>query len=303
MKYFYSLLLITLLVLPSLAQSDFNEPPTRSEFEQVKSKIQVYERNLNNVTSRMNGINAEIDNAFVRLDSMMYEQEMYLDSVIELKSQNSQGIQEDAVANFLTTEDLNPIYDEIDKKLKKQEEVSMLFIYGLAGGIGLLLILLILFFILSGQKVKKLKKELLALQEENKTAMETGMAEMKNSMTKLESTHKADSEQLKKEIEKQTSAIRTSTDLSAKSLQEKSAENMKTISEKLESGIEGVNAAREKAVEALKKSSDEKLSKNNKSFNDKLSDVESHFKSEIDKLSEIKDKLINDIKNLGKEKK
>jgi hypothetical protein len=192
MKYFYGLLILIITFGTTTAQSDFNEPPTRSEFEQVKSKIQVYERNLNNVTARMNGINAEIDNAFVRLDSVMYDQEMYLDSVIQRMALESQGIQEEAVAKFLTSEDLDPIHDEIDKKLNAQNEENMLLIYGLAGGIGLVLILLILFFILSGQKVKKLKKELLALQEENKTAMETGMAEMKNSIAKLESMHKAD---------------------------------------------------------------------------------------------------------------
>lgn len=299
MKYFYGLLILIITFGTTTAQSDFNEPPTRSEFEQVKSKIQVYERNLNNVTARMNGINAEIDNAFVRLDSVMYDQEMYLDSVIQRMALESQGIQEEAVAKFLTSEDLDPIHDEIDKKLNAQNEENMLLIYGLAGGIGLLLILLILFFILSGLKVKKLKKELLALQEENKTAMETGMAEMRNSITKLESMHKADNEQLKKEIEKQTSAVRTSTDLSVKSLQEKSAENMKTISSKLESGIEEVNAAWKKAIDSMKKSSDEKLSKSDTSFNEKLSDIENRLKSEIDKLSDMKDKLLADIKKLG----
>ncbi|MEA1873595.1 MAG: hypothetical protein U9N51_04070, partial [Bacteroidota bacterium] len=259
MKCFYGLLILIITFGVSTAQSDFNEPPTRSEFEQVKSKIQVYERNLNNVTSRMNGINAEIDNAFVRLDSVMYEQEYYLDSVIQRMALESQGIQKDAVAKFLTTEDLDPIHKEIDKKLDAQNEGNMLLIYGLAVGIGFLLLLLVLFFILSGIKVKKLKKELLALQEENKTAMESGMAEMKTSIAKIESMHKADNEQLKKEIEKQTSAVRTSTDLSVKSLQEKSAENMKTINSKLESGIAEVNAAWKEAIDSMKKSNDEKL--------------------------------------------
>jgi rubrerythrin len=302
MKYFYSLLILIITFGALPAQSDFNEPPTRSEFEQVKSKIQVYERNQNNVLARMNGINAEIDNAFVRLDSVMYDQEMYLDSVIQRMALESQGIQEEAVAKFLTTEDLVPINDEIDKKLKAQNEENMLLIYGLAGGIGLVLILLILFFILSGKKVKKLRKELLTMQEENKTAMENSIAEMENSLAKLESMHKADNDQLKKEIDKQTSAIRTSTDLSVKSLQEKSSENMKTISKNLEAGIEEVNAAWKKAIDSMKKSSDEKLSKSDTSFNEKLSDIETSFKSEIDKLSDIKDKLVADVKKLEKQK-
>jgi len=299
MKYLYSVLLIVIFSVSSLAQNNFNEPPTRSEFEQVKSKIQVYERNLSNVSSRMNGINAEIDNAFVRLDSVMYDQEMYLDSVIQRMALESQGIQEEAVAKFLTSDDLEPIHKEIDEKLEAQNEENMLLIYGLAGGIGLLLILLILFFMLSGMKVKKLRKELLALQEDNKQAMENQLAEIKNSFAKLESMHKADNAELKKEIEKQTSAVRTSTDLSVKSLQEKSAENMRTISSKLESGIEEVNAAWKKAIDSMKKSNDEKLSKSDTSFNEKLADVETRFKSEIDKLSDMKDKLLAEIKKLG----
>jgi hypothetical protein len=74
---------------------------------------------------------------------------------------------------------------------------------------------------------------------------------------------------------------------------------MKTISSKLESGLEEVNAAWKKAIDSMKKSNNEKLSKSDTSFNEKLADVENRFKSEIDKLSDMKDKLVADIKKLG----
>lgn len=293
MKYFYSLLIFAITINLVYAQSDFNEPPTRSEFEQLKSKVQVYERNQNNVMARMNGINTEIDNAFLRLDSVMLDQEAYLDSIINRMALESQGLQEEAVKSFLTADDLLPLKSKMEEDFAKQQEESMFYNSIAGGGILLVLIITLVLFFISNGKRKKLKKSLLELQESNKAEIEKSMQEIKQ---KLESQIKESADSVQKENERQVSALRTNISQTTKQFEEQSAKNMESVVGKLDDAVSKLSTEWKANLETLSKAKDKLIENSEKQQVEKLTDF-------MDSTDKTMKKLENSIKKLQTEVK
>lgn len=297
MKYFYSLLIFAFTISTVCAQSNFNEPPTRSEFEQLKSKVQVYERNQNNVMARINGINTEIDDAFLRLDSVMHDQEAYLDSIFNRMALESQGLQEEAVKNFLTVDDLLPFESKMEENFAKQEEESM-FYNSIAGG-GILLVLittLVLFFISNGKR-KKLKKALLDLQESNKADIEKSIQEIKQ---KFESQIKENTISLQKENDKQVSALRTNISQTTQQFEEQSAKNMENVIGKLDDAIGKLNTEWKANLDALSKTKDSLIEHSEKQQSEKIADLVDSTNKTMKKLENSIKKLQTEIKKIDK---
>ncbi len=293
MKYFYSLLIFAFTISTICAQSNFNEPPTRSEFEQLKSKVQVYERNQNNVMARMNGINTEIDDAFLRLDSVMYDQEAYLDSIINRIALESQGLQEEAVKNFLTADDLIPLESKMEEDFAKQQEESMFYNSIAGGGILLVLIITLVLFFISNGKRKKLKKALLELQESNKTDIEKLIQEIKQ---KLESQIKESSDSLQNENDKQVSALRTNINQTTKQFEAQSEKNMESVISKLEDAVSKLDTEWKTNLDTLSKAKDKLIENSEKQQGEKVADF-------VDSTNKAMKKLENSIKKLQTEMK
>lgn len=296
MRYIYSVLVLLLSFSLLQAQSDFNEPPTRSEFEQLKSKVQVYERNQNNALARINSFNEDIDNAYMQLDSMMMVQKQYLDSVINRMALESQGVQAEAVAKFLTAEDLDPIHEEIVKKSEEAEEYSLLIVYAAGGGIALVLILVIVFFILSIRKTNKLKKELLANQEENLAEMQDRLDNLRTDlMGKLNSDLNDLEVKLKSNILNSESKQKTNLMNLEDALREKMEENkldLKASIDRLrkESFTEIDDQFKKADVKMNKISTDNK--KGNKEINEDVSTVKTKMEDIISSLGSLEKEIV-----------
>lgn len=295
MKYLYSLLFCLLITGMLNAQGDFNEPPTRSEFEQLKSKIQVYERNQIGFQARMNSITSEIDTAFIRLDEMMQSQEVYLDSVVMNMALESQGLQAEAVSKFVSVDEVEELKTDIDARFTEKDEFLWLVIY-IAGGLIVLLLLLVLFlFFIQGRKAKKAKK----VHEELTAKFETGINEIKTEIVSLkaevESVNKEFASLLnneiddrKKFVESKISVLSTNNDLAIKKQEEKTQIVVADISKSNASNIEGVQDAFKKELSELKKEEKKLRDKEVKALKKKQDDLSSKL-DELESLHQNSD--------------
>ncbi|MFO7788941.1 MAG: hypothetical protein ACQES1_03055 [Bacteroidota bacterium] len=263
------------------SKSDFNEPPTRSEFEQLKSKIQVYERKLNQVLGRMNSFNDEIDKSLTKLDSAMQKKMMQMEDTTA-----AGGLDPDVKSQFLTQEDFNAFEEKmmatIDDKLDKQaprdtDEKTMLYIYGIAGLSVILLILLIVLWIISGKRFKKQKAEIdekMQQMDENEEKFRHEFEETKNNLQK----------DLKNEIKKMEDALMVKINSNKTHIDVKYKDLNETMTKRIEDLKNEVDAAHVSAT----KQNEEKIQKVQKRANEAIE--EQTKKSEAD-IREITDKI------------
>jgi chromosome segregation ATPase len=277
------------------AQDNFNEPPTRSEFEQLKSKIQVYERNQIGFQAHMNSITSEIDTAFIRLDEMMQSKEVYLDSVVMNMALESQGLQAEAVSKFVSVDEVDALKTDIDARFTEKEEFLWLVIY-IAGGLIVLLLLLVLFlFFTQGKKAKKAKE----VHEELSGKFETGISEIKTEIeslkTEIESVNKEftsllnnEIDERKKSVENKISILSTNNDLAIKKQEEKTQIVVADLSVSNASNIAGVQDAFKNELSELKKEEKKLRDKEVKVLKKKQDDLSSKL-DELESLHQNSD--------------
>lgn len=292
MKYLYSLLFCLLITGMLNAQDNFNEPPTRSEFEQLKSKIQVYERNQFGFQARMNSITSEIDTAFIRLDEMMQSQEGYLDSVVMNMALESQGLQAEAVSKFVSVDEVDELKTDLDAKFTEEEEFLWLVIYIAGGLIVLLLLLILLFFFIQRKKAKKAHAELSDKFEtgivEIRTEIGSLKTEMKSLNKELTSLLNNEIDERKTFVESKISLLSMNNDLAIKKLEEKTQIVVADLSISNASNIAGVQEAFKNELSELKKEEKKLRDKEVKVLKKKQDDLSSKL-DELERLQQNSD--------------
>jgi hypothetical protein len=279
MKKLLHVLIAMFFCLPIVAhaQDDFNEPPTRSEFEQLKSKIQVYERKQNQVLYKMDNINAEVDTAIVKLDSTMNAKMTQMDSMVQAIRLESQGIKSDVASQFLTAEDLNPLEEAVEKNksMKQQIDDMQMFLFGLAGLVFILLVLVIIQWVTRGGRMRKLKKEMIEKIENDLLALKT---DIENNITNKESTTNQRIDAAKKDLLDKINENKTASDVTHKELGDKIDKHVVKIKKQVEDAHEAAVKREDEKVNAVEKRQEEAL--------------ETHRKKAMKDIDEMKDKLL-----------
>jgi prolyl oligopeptidase PreP (S9A serine peptidase family) len=298
MKFIYVFLLCLLLSLISLGQSNFNEPPTRSEFEQLKSKIQVYERTQNNVLSKMNSINSVIDDAMLKIDSVMIQKQLYMDSVMNKMALESQGLQEEVVARFLTAEDLAPLNQRIEEKSKIHEESDKNSLMIALGAAAFVLILLIVHWVLSGILIKRTKNDLLLKLDEDlsviKSEMDALTLDLTNKFSLLDTDTKKSLDDFRKDNERKISSVSTQNELAIKTLEDKSEINFSEVKKIAENLVKDVKDELNQSLKNHEAEADVKNSEMKNMYEKSLKTLE----KKLADMSKLIDKLGAEMKDL-----
>ncbi len=268
--------------------SDFNEPPTRSEFEQVKSKIQVYERKLNQISGRMNSFNAEINESMTGLDSMIQYELMQMGN-----RKNDEAIYTELKSQFLTDKDLKSFKDdmmkEVDSKLADKENQEyesnvLLFIYVLSGLFVVLLILIIMLWSSMSKRMKKLNADIDKKMEEINAMNEQLKRDFENTKIRLQSD-------LKDELKNTEDAIMAKVQ-SNKALADVEFKDMKKSFDKR---INDLNKKIEEAFISADKKNGDKITKVQKRMDEVLGEQvkksEGEIKTLTDKIVALKKEL------------
>ena len=273
MKNLFILATLLCSTLMISAQTDYNEPPSRSEFEQVKSKIQLYERTQKNILSRLNAISGDISNSMKCVDSMLNCNQEYIDSMITAIMLENQGVQKNAITTFVKQDDLDPITKSIkDLKMEFKNELDNSTKVHYSIFIVLLVVILIITAALFG-KVNKLKAKL-------NEYIEPELVPIKQEMSTMNETL---SSKINTEILKESS------------IQKRSVSNLETdFNKKIDDINQNILSKVTKALDELKefeavqttfaKATDDKL----KSLNNKVDRNKSTLNKEIKQLKESK---------------
>ncbi len=291
MKKIIYLLAAIFLVNFAFAQneSDFNESPTRSEFEQVKSKIQVYERKLNQVLNRMNGFDAEINKSLARFDTVMQEKLMQMENMEGTGTMSS-----DMQSMYLTDEDLETFKAELmkevdakipDKKERKSPvENTMLYIYVLGGLFVVLLILIVILWSSTGKRMKKQKAEVDEKMNEINAMKEQLMKDFDDTKTKLQTDLKKDLKTTEDAIMVKVQSNKTHIDV-----------KFKDLKDLLDKRIETLNREIEEAFISADKKTGENFTKLQERMNEALGEQvkksEGEIKTLTDKIVALKKEL------------
>lgn len=269
--------------------SDFNEPPTRSEFEQVKSKIQVYERKLNQVLYRMNSFDTEIEQSLTKFDTLMQEKMMQMESM-----EGAEGMNPDMQSRFLTGEDLESFKAELmkdveakipeEKESKLPVENSMLYIYVLGGLFVVLLILLIVLRSSVGKRMKKQKAEVDEKMQEINAMKEQFMKDFDENKTKLQTDLKKDMKTTEDNIMVKVQSNKTHIDV-----------RFKDMKELLDKRIDELNKEIEEAFVSADKKNEEKINhvqtRLNEALGKQVKESEGEIKTLTDKIAALKKEI------------
>ncbi|MGC9331439.1 MAG: hypothetical protein ACP5DZ_06120 [Bacteroidales bacterium] len=275
---------------------DFTEPPTRSEFEQVKSKIQVYERRLNEVLNRMNRFDAEIEQSLNRFDTLMQEKMMQLENM-----QGSEGMSHGMQSQFLTGEDLESfkaaLMKEVEAKIPEEKESklpvenSMLYIYVLGGLFVVLLILLIVLWSSTGKRMKKQKAEVDEKMQEINAMKEQFMKDFDETKTKLQADLKKDMKTTEDNIMVKVRSNKTHIDVRFKDMKELLDKHINELNKEIEEAFVSADKKNAANIDAMQKRMNEAIGEQVKASEREiktLTDKIAALKKEIDKLKPTK---------------
>ncbi|MGM0625356.1 MAG: hypothetical protein ACQES0_05710 [Bacteroidota bacterium] len=266
-------------------QEDFNEPPSRSEFEQLKSKIQVYERKQNQVLGRMDAVSQDVDTALARLDSVMNERMVMMDSMVQSIRMENEGIDSEMAGMFLTADDLEPLEEKIDLTSSKNQEMDNLekMLFGLAGLVFILLVLIVIQWTSRAKRMKKLKAELIEKNEHDLKALKE---DIEANIINKESTTNQRIDATKKDLLDKIKQNKTSADVAHKE-----------IKDSLKQEIASVNKEIENAHDAAVKREDEKI----KTMSNRMNKaIEEQYKEMGGEIKDVGDRLTAMNKELEK---
>lgn len=167
MKHVIAIILAIFCTGVVFAQSNFNEPPTRSEFEQLKSKVQLYEKRQRNSVATMNKANKTLESTLLEIDSLMTIYQNKADSLM-MNTANMQSNSSDInLEAYALKDDIKTLENKItvlNNSFNNRPIDNHNLIYILFGSI---FILIIITYFSALSKSKKVRSNLLHLQKES----------------------------------------------------------------------------------------------------------------------------------------
>lgn len=292
MKKITTLILLLAVAMPFSFGQDSDAPLTKSQYQQLYSKVSVQGKRISSINGSLAVIREDVQHMVDSMQDMIWQQQAYMDSIYRLREEKNDDPKTSVFASdYVSTESLEQLKEEVQKADTANEDKLMYLIYGAGGAFLILLILIVLHWILSAQKLKKVNLSLTADMGSKINALQNEMTEHNE---KLKKDMQFQIDMLKREMKDKTESNRAEFGL-----------NHNTLKEKLEQDITHAEEARKTDTDDMKKALDKKIQANTKKHADVLKkldaqkkDMEKAFKSLQDEMGTFADKL----KELGKKK-